>query len=165
MDEPHITRAEQPAQRFRLRVNGTEHTLEADGKTPLLDILRNRLALKGARFGCGSGQCGACMVLIDGRALASCNTPLWAVDQKSVTTIEGLGRPDAPHRLQQAFISEQAAQCGYCTAGMLIGAAALLERVAKPSEREVREALDRNLCRCGCYNRIVRAVMRAADRA
>jgi len=150
------------SERFTFRVNGTEHTLEADGKTPLLDVLRNTLGLKGTRFGCGTEQCGACFVLIEGHALASCNMPLWAVEKKSVTTIEGLGRPEAPHPLQQAFIAEQAAQCGYCTSGMLMSAAALLERSPRPSEAEVKQALDRNLCRCGCYNRIVRAVLRAA---
>jgi nicotinate dehydrogenase subunit A len=149
--------------RFNFRVNGTEHTLEADGKTLLLDVLRNTLGLKGTRFGCGSEQCGACFVLVDGHAVASCSTPLWAVERKSVTTVEGLGRPEAPHALQQAFIAEQAAQCGYCTSGMLISAAALLERTPRPSEAEVKQALDRNLCRCGSYNRVVRAVLRAAE--
>lgn len=148
--------------RFSFCVNGTEHTLEADEKTSLLDVLRNTLGLKGTRFGCGNDECGACFVLVDGRALASCNTPLWAVDGKSVTTVEGLGRPGAPHALQRAFIAEQAAQCGYCTSGMLISAAALLARVPRPREDEVRQALDRNLCRCGSYNRVVRAVLRAA---
>lgn len=150
------------AERFSFRVNGTEHTLEADGKTPLLDVLRNTLGLKGTRFGCGAEQCGACFVLVDAHAIAACNTPLWAVERKSVTTVEGLGRPEAPHPLQQAFITEQAAQCGYCTSGMLISAAALLARTPRPSEAEVKQALDRNLCRCGSYNRVVRAVLRAA---
>lgn len=153
--------ATQP-ERFSFQVNGTEHTLEADGKTPLLDVLRNTLGLKGTRFGCGNDECGACFVLVDGQALASCNTPLWAVDGKSVTTVEGLGQPEVPHALQRAFIAEQAAQCGYCTSGMLISAAALLARSPRPREDEVRRALDRNLCRCGSYNRVVRAVLRAA---
>jgi nicotinate dehydrogenase subunit A len=152
-------------ERFSFRVNGAEHTLEADGDTPLLDVLRNTLGLKGTRFGCGNDECGACFVLVDGHALASCATPLWAVGGKSVTTVEGLGRPEAPHALQRAFIAEQAAQCGYCTSGMLISAAALLARSPRPSEEEVRRALDRNLCRCGSYNRIVRAVMRASGEA
>jgi nicotinate dehydrogenase subunit A len=143
-------------------VNGTEHTLEAADNTLLLDVLRNTLGLKGTRFGCGNDECGACFVMVDGHALASCNTPLWAVAGKSVTTVEGLGRPEAPHALQRAFIVEQAAQCGYCTSGMLISAAALLKRLPQPREDEVRQALDRNLCRCGSYNRIVRAVLRAA---
>jgi nicotinate dehydrogenase subunit A len=150
-------------ERFTFRVNGTEHTLETDGRTPLLDVLRNTLVLKGTRFGCGAETCGACFVLVDGHAIASCKTPLWAVERKSVTTVEGLGRPEAPHPLQQAFIAEQAAQCGYCTSGMLISAAALLERTPRPSEAEVKQALDRNLCRCGSYNRVVRAVLRAAE--
>jgi len=149
------------AERFSFRVNGTEYTLDADGRTPLLDVLRNTLRLKGTRFGCGAEQCGACFVLVEGHAIAACKTPLWAVERKSVTTVEGLGRPETPHPLQQAFIAEQAAQCGYCTSGMLISAAALLERTPRPSEAEVRQALDRNLCRCGIYNRIVRAVLKA----
>jgi nicotinate dehydrogenase subunit A len=150
-------------ERFTFRLNGTPQTLQAEGGTTLLDVLRNRLGLKGTRFGCGTEGCGACFVVIDGNAVASCALPLSAVDGKSVTTIEGLGRPDAPHRLQQAFIAEQAAQCGYCTSGMLVSAAALLERAPRPTEAQVREALDRNLCRCGSYNRIVRAVLRAAE--
>ena len=149
-------------ERFTFLINGTERMLEADGKTPLLDVLRNTLGLKGTRFGCGNEECGACFVLIDGRAVASCTTQLWAVDGKAVTTVEGLGLPEAPHPLQRAFIEEQAAQCGYCTSGMLISAAALLERTPRPTEVEVRQALDRNLCRCGSYNRVVRAVLSAA---
>jgi nicotinate dehydrogenase subunit A len=145
-----------------LTVNGRRHTLELDEQTPLVDVLRDQLKLKGTRFGCGENQCGACFVMLDGFAVASCDTPLWAVADKQITTIEGLGNPDAPHRLQQAFIAEQAAQCGYCSSGMLISAAALLERIPNPSEAEVREALQRNLCRCGAHNRIVRAVLRAA---
>lgn len=149
-------------ERFTFLVNGIERTLEADGKRPLLDALRNTLGLKGTRFGCGNEECGACFVLVDGHAVPACKTPLWTVGGKTVTTIEGLGRPEAPHALQQAFIAEQAAQCGYCTSGMLISAAALLKQTPRPSEAEVRNALDRNLCRCGSYNRVVRAVLRAA---
>ena len=147
---------------FVLRVNGAQHTIEADRRTPLLDILRNDLKLKGTRFGCGEEQCGACNVLVDGYAVASCATPVWAAADKSITTVEGLGSVTAPHALQQAFLQEQAAQCGYCTSGMLMSAAALLLRVPQPTEDEVRNALDRNLCRCGAHNRIVRAVLRAA---
>ena len=147
---------------IRLRVNGAEHSLAADRNTPLIDVLRHVLALKGTRFGCGAEQCGACVVMVEGRAVVSCSTPLAAVEGKSVTTVEGLGDAAAPHPLQSAFIAEQAAQCGYCTSGMLMSAAALLERSPRPSQAEVREALDRNLCRCGSYNRIVRAVLRAA---
>ncbi|MGZ5074616.1 MAG: (2Fe-2S)-binding protein [Usitatibacter sp.] len=151
------------AERFTVHVNGAERTVEADGGTMLLDVLRNTLGLKGTRFGCGAELCGACMVLVDGRPIASCSTPLSVVDKKSITTVEGLGRPDAPHPLQQAFIAEQAAQCGYCTSGMLMSAAALLAHTPRPTEEQVRQALDRNLCRCGSYNRIVRAVLRAAE--
>ncbi len=150
------------AERLTFLLNGNERTLQADGASPLLDVLRNTLGLKGTRFGCGAEQCGACFVLVDGHAVAACTTPLWAVKGKSVTTIEGLGRPEAPHPLQEAFIAEQAAQCGYCTSGMLISGAALLARSPRPSEAEVKQALDRNLCRCGSYNRVVRAVLRAA---
>jgi nicotinate dehydrogenase subunit A len=144
-------------------VNGAHHRLEIDADTSLLDVLRDTLKLKGTRFGCGENQCGACFVLVDGFPVASCDTPMWAVDKKTVTTVEGLGGPDLPHPLQQAFLDEQAAQCGYCTSGMLISAAGLLRRCPQPTESEVRNALDRNLCRCGSHNRIVRAVLRAAD--
>jgi len=126
-------------------------------------VLRNMLGLKGTRFGCGNEECGACFVLVDARAVASCTTPLWSVAGKAVTTVEGLGRPESPHPLQRAFIDLQAAQCGYCMSGMLISAAALLTRTPQPSEADVRIALDRNLCRCGSYNRVVRAVLRAAE--
>ena len=143
-------------------VNGVQRTVEADPDTPLLDVLRNALGLKGSRFGCGLDQCGACNVLVDGRAVASCSTPLWSVAGKAVVTIEGLGTPAAPHPLQEAFLAEQAAQCGYCTAGMIVSAAALLAVRPSPSTAEVRAALERNLCRCGSHNRIVRAVQRAA---
>ena len=131
--------------------------LDADPQTPLLDVLRDELQLKGTRFGCGAGECGACQVLVDGRSVAACNTPLAAVEGHAVTTVEGL---DA--RLAEAFIAEQAAQCGYCSSGMLIGAAALLRQQPQPSEAQVRSALDGHLCRCGAHNRIVRAVLRAA---
>jgi nicotinate dehydrogenase subunit A len=130
---------------------------------PLLDVLRDTLKLKGSRFGCGSNQCGACYVLIDGCAVASCDTPLWAAAGKTIVTVEGLGNEQAPHPLQRAFIARQAAQCGYCTSGMLISAAALLNRCPRPTESEVKQALDRNLCRCGAHNRIVRAVLDAAQ--
>lgn len=146
-----------------LNVNGVTHEVDADDNLRLLDVLRDTLKLKGTRFGCGSNQCGACFVLIDGFAVASCDTPLWAAAGKSITTVEGLGSEDAPHPLQQAFIERQAAQCGYCTSGMLVSAAGLLKRCPHPTEREVRAALDRNLCRCGAHNRIVRAVLDAAE--
>jgi len=150
------------AESFTFLVNGVERTVVADAQASLLDVLRNSLGLKGTRMGCAAGQCGACFVLIGAQAVAACQTPLWSVHGRSVTTVEGLGRPEAPHRLQQAFLDEQAAQCGYCTSGMLVSAAALLARSPQPTEAEVRQALDRNLCRCGVYNRAVRAVLRAA---
>lgn len=142
----------------RLTVNDTQHAVQADAKTPLLDVLRDELDLKGTRFGCGAGECGACHVLVDGVSMASCNLPLWAVQGKSVTTVEGL-----PAQLAAAFIAEQAVQCGYCSSGVLVGAAALLRRRPDPTEVEVRSALDGHLCRCGAHNRIVRAVLRAAQ--
>ncbi len=149
-------------ERLSLQVNGVERTLELDPAMPLLAALRGELGLMGARFGCGAGLCGACNVLVEGRAVASCETPLWAVAAKDVVTVEGLGTPERPHALQEAFVAEQAMQCGYCISGILISAAALLARNPDPSAAEVREALDRNLCRCGAHNRMVRAVLRAA---
>jgi len=148
---------------LRLTVNGVESELEASPDTPLLYALRNDLGLKGTRFGCGSGQCGACFVLIDGHPAPACDTPLWGVAGKSITTVEGLGAGGELHFLQEAFLAEQAAQCGYCTSGILISAAALLLKKPRPTASEVREALDRNLCRCGSHNRMVRAVLRAAQ--
>jgi nicotinate dehydrogenase subunit A len=150
---------------IRLRINGEERIVAADPATPLLHVLRGVLGLTASHFGCGMNQCGACHVMIDGRAVASCDTPLWAAADKEIITAEGLGTPDRPHRLQRAFIAEQAMQCGYCISGMLISAAALLKANPDPSEAEVRAALDRNLCRCGSHNRIVRAVLRAARNA
>ena len=147
---------------FTISVNGTEHEVSAEGDTPLLYILRNDLGLKAAHFGCGTGQCGACRVLLDGHAVASCDTPLWAAAGKRVTTVEGLGDAAHPHPLQSAVIAEQAGQCGYCLPGILMSAAELLANNPAPSESEVRGALDKNLCRCGSHNRIVRAVLRAA---
>ncbi len=148
---------------FTLIVNGEERQVEADPDSQLLYALRNDLALKGTRFGCGSGQCGACFVLIDGHPAPACDTPLWSVAGKRVITVEGLGRQGNLHPLQRAFLAEQAAQCGYCTSGVLISAAALLAKNPSPTESEVRAALDRNLCRCGSHNRMVRAVLRAAS--
>jgi len=145
-----------------LTINGRQHALAIDGDTPLLDVLRHTLRLKGTRFGCGANQCGACFVLLDGFAVASCDTPLWAAAGKTVVTVEGLGTPDRPHPLQSAFIAEQAAQCGYCTSGILMTAAGLLARQPHPTETEIRQALERNLCRCGTHNRMVRAILRAA---
>lgn len=130
---------------------------------PLIYALRHDCQLKGTRFGCGTGQCGSCHVLIDGVSVAACSTPLWAAVGKALVTVEGLAVGDRLHPLQQAFIDEQAAQCGYCLSGMLISAAALLKRSPQPEEAEIRRALDTHLCRCGTHNRIVRAVMRAAS--
>jgi nicotinate dehydrogenase subunit A len=148
-----------------LNVNGVRHEVDADDNVRLLDVLRESLQLTGTRFGCGSGHCGACFVLIDGFAVASCDTPLWAAAGKSITTVEGLGTEEHPHPLQQAFIEKQAAQCGYCTSGMLMSAAGLLNRCPRPDAGQVRDALERNLCRCGTQNRIVRAVLSAAENA
>jgi len=150
------------AEHFQLTLNGTESAIEADPDTPLLYALRNDLELKGTRFGCGNAQCGACFVLIEGHPTPACDTPLWSVAGKRITTVEGLGSSGTLHPLQEAFLAEQAAQCGYCTSGVLISAAALLQRNSRPTESEVRAALDRNLCRCGSHNRMVRAVLRAA---
>jgi nicotinate dehydrogenase subunit A len=150
---------------IKLNVNGLERTIEADPAGSLLGVLRNQLGLTGTRYGCGANQCGACNVLIEGQAVAACDTPLWAAAGKTIVTVEGLGTPERPHPLQRAFIAEQASQCGYCLSGILISAAALLKRNPNPSEVEVRAALDRNLCRCGAHNRIVRAVQRAAKEA
>lgn len=149
----------------RFTVNGAERVVRAAQNTPLVYVLRNDLGLKGTRLGCGANQCGACHVLIDGQSVPSCDTPLWAAAGKSVVTIEGLGSPERAHRLQRAFIAEQAGQCGYCLSGIMISAQALLAHTPDPTEDEVRAALDRHLCRCGTHNRIVRAVLRAAKEA
>jgi nicotinate dehydrogenase subunit A len=146
-----------------LNVNGTDREVDAAEDAPLLYCLRNDLGLKATRFGCGTGQCGACFVLVDGRAVAACDTPLWAAVGKPIVTLEGLGTPERPHPLQCAVIDEQAAQCGYCLSGILISAAALLAENASPTADDVRAAFDRNLCRCGSHNRLVRAVLRAAE--
>jgi nicotinate dehydrogenase subunit A len=145
----------------KFTLNGKTVEVESSD-TPLLYVLRNDLGLAGSRFGCGSGQCGACFVLVDGRPIASCDLPVSFVSEKNVTTIEGLGRDGELHPVQKALIAEQAAQCGYCMSGIAVAAAALLSRNPSPSEAEVREALDKNLCRCGSHNRVVKAVMRAA---
>jgi nicotinate dehydrogenase subunit A len=153
------------AEPTELRVNGADRSVEADPAASLLGVLRGELGLTGTNFGCGANQCGACHVLIDGAAVASCDTPLWAATGKDIVTVEGLGTPERPHPLQLAFLAEQAGQCGYCLPGILISAAALLRRNPDPSDADVRAALDRNLCRCGAHNRIVRAVLRAAKEA
>jgi nicotinate dehydrogenase subunit A len=140
-----------------LRLNGVVREVEADPDTPLLYLLRNEFGLMGARFGCGLGLCGACFVLVDGVPAPSCDTPVWSLAGKSVVTVEGL----TPHPLQPAFLDEQAAQCGYCVTGIIVTAAALLERSPHPGEQEVTAALDRHLCRCGAQQRMVRAIMKA----
>lgn len=150
------------AESVTLTVNGVQQSVAAEPDTPLLYILRNDLKLKGAKFGCGQGLCGACMVLIDGKNVMSCDVPLWSAAGKSVTTIEGLGTLESQHALQRAFITEQAAQCGYCMTGIIMSAAALLSRNADPSADEIKEALARNLCRCGTHTRMIKAVQRAA---
>jgi len=144
-----------------LTVNGKQHEVAAAPDTPLLYVLRNELELNGPKFGCGLAQCGACTVHIDGKPARSCSVPVSAVKGK-VTTLEGLGTPEKPHPLQAAFVAEQAAQCGYCTNGMIMTAAAFLEQNPKPSESQIRAALEGNLCRCGTHMRILRAVRRAA---
>src|SRR5471032_297092 len=149
--------------RIRFRLNGVETEVDADPDSSLLGILRGQLAMIGPHFGCGANECGACNVIIGDRAVASCDTPLWSVADKDITTLEGLGSAERPHPLQRAFIAEQALQCGYCVSGILMSAAALLMRNPSPTDADVRTALDRNLCRCGSHNRMVRAVLRAAD--
>jgi nicotinate dehydrogenase subunit A len=146
-----------------LKVNGTVHRVTADLDTPLLYVLRNDLGLNAAKFGCGLGQCGACTVLIDGAASRSCVMPIGALTQSEIITLEGLGTLEQPHPLQSSFMAEQAAQCGYCIAGMIMMAKAILDRNPHPSEADVRLGLIGNLCRCGTHNRIVRAILKAAQ--
>ena len=150
------------ARGIELNVNGRACTVQVDENTPLLYVLRNDCNLKGTRFGCGAGQCGSCHVMVDGVSVPSCDTPVGSVAGKQVVTVEGLGKAGALHPLQQAFIDEQAAQCGYCLSGILVHAAALLAANPDPSDTQVRAALGEHLCRCGTHNRIVRAVLRAA---
>jgi len=145
-----------------LNVNGRDHSVDADPATPLLYVLRDDLKLNGAKFGCGLGQCGACTVQLDGAAVYSCITPVAAAQGRKVRTVEGLGTAQAMSPLQAAFEAEQAAQCGYCIPGMIMRAQALLDRVPKPSDAEIRRALQPNLCRCGTHMRILAAVRRAA---
>ena len=152
-------------QSFTLQVNGASRSVSVEPDTPLLYILRNDLELNGPRFGCGLSQCGACTVLVDGRVTRSCVTAVSSLGAKSITTLEGLGSKDRLHPLQKAFIEEQAAQCGYCTNGMIMAAKALLDKTPKPTEAQIKKALAANLCRCGTHNRVVRAVIRAAKGA
>jgi nicotinate dehydrogenase subunit A len=146
-----------------LTVNGKPHQLEVDPETPLLYVLRGELALNGAKFGCGLGQCGACTVMIDGVAINSCVTPVGSLPGRRIVTVEGLGAGGQPGVLQQAFIDEQAAQCGYCIAGMIMRAQALLEHNPAPSDTEIRAHMEPNLCRCGTHVRIFRAIRRASE--
>jgi nicotinate dehydrogenase subunit A len=148
--------------RFNLTVNGEARVVDVDPDTPLLYVLRDNLALKGPKFGCGLGQCGACTVHVAGEAVRSCGLPIDALSNRAVTTLEGLGTSTKPSKLQQAFIDEQAAQCGYCVNGMIMTSAALLAKNKSPSEADIRTALADNLCRCGTHKRIVAAVKRAA---
>ena len=147
------------------KLNGQPVRSAAADGTPLLTVLANDFRINGSKYGCGKAQCGACAVMVDGNPLCACVAPLSAVAGRTVTTLEGMKDGNKPSRLQQAFIDEQAAQCGYCTSGMIVQAQALLDRNPKPTDAEVRSALDGNLCRCGAHNRIVRAVLRAAKEA
>jgi aerobic-type carbon monoxide dehydrogenase small subunit (CoxS/CutS family) len=146
-----------------LKVNGRDHQVDAEPDTPLLYVLRDDLELNAAKFGCGLGQCGSCTVIVDGKAVLSCVTPLMLLEGKQVTTLEGLGSVSAPAPIQRAFIEEQAAQCGYCIAGMMMRAQALLQRVRHPTDEQIRAELGPHLCRCGTHMRIIRAVKRAAQ--
>jgi nicotinate dehydrogenase subunit A len=146
---------------IRFRLNGVETDIDADPDSSLLSILRGPLLMTGPHFGCGANECGACNVIVGEHAVAACDTPMWSVADKDVTTIEGLGSPEMPHPLQRAFIAGQTMQCGYCVSGILLSAAALLKRNPAPTPEDVKAALDRNLCRCGSHNRMVRAVLSA----
>ena len=147
-----------------LRVNSQSHIVDVDPRTPLLFILQNDLQLKGPKFGCGMAQCGACTVIVEGKAVRSCVTPVSTVRGKEIITLEGLGTPERPHPIQQAFIETQAAQCGYCISGMIMAAKAFLDEHPRPTDTEIRQALARNLCRCGTHLEILSAVRRAAEK-
>ena len=147
---------------MKLKVNGRDYQIDADPDTPLFYALRDNLGLNAAKFGCGLGQCGACTVIVDGKAVLSCVTPLLLLEGRQVTTLEGLGSIEVPAPIQRAFIEEQAAQCGFCIAGMMMRAQALLQKNAKPTDEEIRAELEPHLCRCGTHMRILRAVHRAA---
>jgi len=147
---------------MKLHVNGKTHEVTAEPETPLLYVLRDELALNGAKYGCGLGQCGACAVIVDGEAIFSCVTPIAALEGKEITTLEGLGTAEKPGPVQRAFIDEQAAQCGFCIPGMIVRASALLQKNPAPSEAQIRTALQPHLCRCGTHMRILKAVRKAA---
>jgi nicotinate dehydrogenase subunit A len=152
-------------QKFSFTVNGKPVSVSLDNEeTPLLNVLRNELGLMGTRFGCGLEQCGCCTVLIDGVPEKCCAKPVWSVAGKAIVTIEGLGTPERPHPLQQAFLDEQAGQCGYCLSGIIVSAKALLDKNPSPTRAQIAQALDDNICRCGSHNRIMRAVEKAAAR-
>ena len=148
--------------RIPLKVNGKAQVIDAEPEMPLLYALRNELQLNGAKFGCGLAQCGACTVIMDGNAIRSCITPMSAAQNKAVTTLEGLGSTKKMHKIQQAFVDEQAVQCGYCINGMIMTTKALLDKNPKPNDAQIKEALAGNLCRCGTHVRILRAVKRAS---
>ena len=148
---------------YLIKVNGEPHLVEATPDTPLLYVLRNDLGLNGPKFGCGLGQCGACAAIVGGKLARTCSIALRDVGEDQVTTFEGLGTVEKPHPLQRSFIDEQAAQCGYCSNGMIMAAKVLLDRNRNPSEEEIKKALEEQLCRCGVHNRVVRAVRRAAE--
>ena len=150
---------------IELDVNGRKHAIDADGDTPLLYVLRDHLALNGAKFGCGLGQCGACTVIVDGKAIFSCVTPISVLAGRAIRTVEGLGTIEQPSPLQRAFLDEQAAQCGYCIAGMIMRAQALLDANPSPTDAEIRAHMEPNLCRCGTHMRILRAIRRVAQQA
>ncbi len=150
---------------MNLSINGKKVDVSAKPDTPLLYVLRNELGLVGSRFGCGTGLCGACFVLVDGRPMASCDLPVSFLEDKTVTTVEGLAENGELHAVQQALIDEQAAQCGYCMSGIAVSAAALLSEKSSPTEEEIRKALEKHLCRCGSYNRVIRAVRKASGAA
>ncbi|ETF03716.1 (2Fe-2S)-binding protein [Advenella kashmirensis W13003] len=144
-------------------INGQQRVLEVDESRSLLDIIRNDLFLSGSHFGCGGGDCGACMMLLDGRPVTSCNVPLWSVDKRDVTTIEGLREAEIGSKVMRAFVEAGAAQCGYCTSGMVVAATGLLMNHPHPSEQVIRQQMDANLCRCGSHLRILKAIVRVAD--
>lgn len=146
-----------------ITINAKSFSFAASDNTTLLSLLRDELGLSGPKLGCGEGECGACMVLVDGRPQTSCNLPLWAVKGHAVTTLEGLGNASQPHLLQQAFVEENAGQCGYCLSGILVSTSALLQHTPEPTRAQICEALDKHLCRCGAHDRIIRAVQRAAQ--
>ncbi len=148
-----------------ITINAKNIELTVPDKTPLLSYLRNELSLSGPKLGCGEGECGACMVLVDGRPQTSCNLPLWSVKGHAVTTLEGLGTAEIPHALQQAFLEENAGQCGYCLSGILISASALLQNTPDPTRVQICQALEKNLCRCGAHERIIRAIQLAAQKS